>query len=66
MRIKLKELMDARGWTARAVADATGLNLMTIYRLREQRVGRIDERSLLAIARAFEVSSLDELVEVDW
>ena len=66
MRIKLKELMDARGWTARAVADATGLNLATIYRLREQRVGRIDERSLLAIARAFEVDSLDELVEVDW
>ena len=66
MRIKLKELMDARGWTARAVADATGLNLATIYRLREQRVGRIDERSLIRLARVFEVNSLDELVEVDW
>lgn len=66
MRIKLKELMDARGWTARAVADATGLNLATIYRLREQRVGRIDERSLIPLARVFEVNSLDELVEVDW
>lgn len=66
MRIKLKELMDARGWTARAVADATGLNLATIYRLREQSVGRIDERSLIPLAKAFEVSSLDELVEVEW
>ena len=65
MRIKLRELMEARGWTAAAVAEATGLNLATIYRLREQSVARLDERSLVPLARAFNVSSLDELVELN-
>jgi len=58
--------MDARGWTALAVAEATGLNLATIYRLREQSVARLDERSLIPLARAFNVTSLDDLVEVEW
>jgi DNA-binding Xre family transcriptional regulator len=66
MRIKLKELMQDRGWTAGRVVEATGLNLATVYRLREQSVGRIDERSLVAIARAFDVQSLEELIEVKW
>jgi len=66
MRIKLKELMQTRGLTAAQVAEATGLNLATVYNLREKSVRRLDEKTLNVLSSTFEVKSLDKLVEMEW
>ena len=66
MRVKLKELMQARGLTAAQVAEATGLNLATVYNLREKSVRRLDEKTLDALSSTFGVTSLDKLVEMEW
>jgi transcriptional regulator with XRE-family HTH domain len=66
MRIRLKELMQARGLTAAQVAEATGLNVATVYHLREKPVRRLDEKTLNVLSSTFEVASLDQLVEMGW
>lgn len=66
MRVRLKELMQARGLTAAQVAEATGLNLATVYHLREKPVRRLDEKTLDALSSTFKVTSLDQLVEMEW
>jgi len=66
MRIRLKELMQARGLTAAQVAEATGLNLATVYHLREKPVRRLDEKTLNVLSSTFEVTSLDQLVQMEW
>jgi transcriptional regulator with XRE-family HTH domain len=65
MRIRLKELMQARGLTAAQVAEATGLNVATVYHLREKSVRRLDEKTLNVLNSTFGVS-LDQLVEMEW
>ena len=64
MRIRLKELMQARGWTAAQVVEATGIGLNTVYKLRERSVSQVRGTTLSALAKAFDVS-LDELLEID-
>lgn len=66
MRVKLKELMQARGLTAAQVAEVTGLNVATVYHLREKPVRRLDEKTLDALSSTFGVTSLDQLVEMGW
>jgi len=66
MRIRLKELMQARGLTAAQVAEVTGLNVATVYNLREKSVRRLDEKTLNVLSSTFEVTSLDQLVEMEW
>lgn len=66
MRVRLKELMQTRGLTAAQVAEATGLNLATVYNLREKPVRRLDEKTLNVLSSTFGVTSLDKLVEMEW
>jgi len=66
MRVRLKELMQAKGWTAAQAADSLGITLAAVYRLREKPVARLDESTMAAIVTMFGLERIDQLIEADW
>lgn len=69
MRYRLPELMTARGWTSYRVAKQTGdrISISTVHRIqaRKGRVGMFDPNVVEALMDAFELDSLDQLLERD-
>jgi len=69
MRLRIPELLDARGMTPYGLAKASGgrISMSTAYRLKDSR-GRLETYAaemLEALADVFDVKSMDELLERD-
>jgi putative transcriptional regulator len=62
---KLKGLMDAKGITQLALAEATGLAPSTIGRLYRNQVTRIDTSTVIALSEFFDLQSISELLELE-
>ena len=65
MFCKLKGLMDAKGITQLALAEATGLAPSTIGRLYRNQVTRIDTSTVIALSEFFDLQSINELLEIE-
>lgn len=65
MFCKLKGLMDARGITQLALAEATGLAPSTVGRLYRNQVTRIDTSTVIALSEFFDLRSISELLEIE-
>ncbi|HEY9627124.1 MAG TPA: helix-turn-helix transcriptional regulator [Coleofasciculaceae cyanobacterium] len=64
VRLRIKELAEAKGWTLKEVANRSGVNYRTIHSyVRRDSMAMIDFTSVQKIARAFEVA-IEDLVEV--
>ena len=64
VRLRIKELAEARGWTLKEVANRSGVNYRTIHSyVRRDSMAMIDFTAVQKIARAFEVA-IEDLVEV--
>lgn len=62
---KLKDLMDDKGITQLALAEATGLAPSTIGRLYRNQVTRIDTSTVIALSEFFKLGSISELLEIE-
>ncbi len=62
---KLKGLMDTRGITQVALAEATGLAPSTVGRLYRNQVTRIDISTVTALSEFFDLQSISELFEIE-
>ncbi|NJR66999.1 MAG: helix-turn-helix transcriptional regulator [Leptolyngbyaceae cyanobacterium CRU_2_3] len=64
VRLRIKELAEAKGWTLKEVANRSGVNYRTIHSyVRRDGMAMIDYTAVQKIARAFEVA-IEDLVEV--
>jgi len=64
IRLRIRELAEARGWTLKEVAERSGLNYSTVknYGQRES-MTMTDYTAILRLARAFDVA-IEDLVEI--
>ena len=64
VRLRIKELAEARGWTLKDVADRAGVNYNTVRSyVQRGELNTVDLSAVFKIARAFDVT-VEELVEV--
>ena len=66
MNCKLKNLMEKREISQLALAEATGLAPGTIGRLYRNQVTRIDESTLKALCKYFQLKSISDVFEIEW
>ncbi len=62
---KLKDLMEEKGITQLALAEATGLAPSTIGRLYRNQITRIDTSTVIALSEFFRLNSINELIEIE-
>lgn len=60
--VRLKSLMDSKGWTQQTIADATGLTYQTVNAFFNAR-GKVVNDSLVKIAEALGISLEDLFIE---
>ena len=64
VRLRIRELAEAKGWTLKEVADRSEVAYSTVRSyVRRDKMAMIDYATVQKIARAFEVA-IEELVEV--
>ncbi|WP_416667194.1 helix-turn-helix domain-containing protein [Egbenema bharatensis] len=64
VRLRIKELAEARGWTLKDVADRAGVNYNTVRSyVQRGELNTVDLSAVFKIARAFDVT-VEDLVEV--
>jgi putative transcriptional regulator len=64
VRLRIKELAEARGWTLKDVADRAGVNYNTVRSyVQRGELNTVDLSAVFKIARAFDVA-IEDLVEV--
>lgn len=64
VKLRIRELADARGWTLKQVAERSSVNYSTIKSyVQRGALNTVDLSAVFKIAQAFEVS-IEELVEV--
>jgi|GEM_PF-1035564 putative transcriptional regulator len=66
LNCKLKELMDSQNITQTALAEKTGLSPGTIGRLYRNQVTRIDEKTVEALCRYFQIRNISDLFQIEW
>ena len=64
VRLRIRELADAKGWTLKEVADRSGVNYNTVKSyVQRGELNTVDLSAVYKIARVFEVS-IEDLMEL--
>jgi putative transcriptional regulator len=64
VRLRIRELAEARGWTLKEVAERSGVNYNTLKTYaRSPGIAMLDTTALVKLARVFEVA-IEDLIEV--
>ena len=65
VKLRIRELAEARGWSLQDLADRAGVNYNTVksYARRDDGMNTVDLAAVHKIARAFEVT-IEDLIEV--
>lgn len=66
LRSRLPELMKAKEVDQKTVAAATGLSPTTVGKLYRSHFDRIDNHTIIQLCKYFELSKLDDLLELIW
>lgn len=66
MKSKLPDLMKEKGVDQKTVAAATGLSPTTVGKLYRSHFDRIDNHTVTALCKYFELRKLDDLLELVW
>lgn len=66
MKSKLPDLMKKRGVDQKTVAAATGLSPTTVGKLYRSHFDRIDNNTVIALCKYFDLRRLDDLIELVW
>jgi DNA-binding Xre family transcriptional regulator len=64
LRSKLPELMERAGVDQKTLAAETGLSPTTVGKLYRGHFNRIDNHTVIALCRRFNLKTLDELIEL--
>ena len=64
VRLRIRELADAKGWTLKEVADRSGVNYNTVKSyVQRGELNTVDLSAVYKIARVFEIS-IEDLMEI--
>jgi putative transcriptional regulator len=63
IRLKLRELAAARGWTMKEVSERSGMPYSTVKNYAQSTISTVDYTALIKLARVFEVT-IEDLIEV--
>lgn len=64
VRLRIRELAQAQGWTLKEVAERSGVNYSSIKSyVQREKMAMIDYTAVQKIARAFDVA-IEDLVEI--
>ncbi|NJR64414.1 MAG: helix-turn-helix transcriptional regulator [Leptolyngbyaceae cyanobacterium CRU_2_3] len=64
VRLRIRELADAKSWTLKEVADRSGVNYNTVKSyVQRGELNTVDLSAVYKIARVFEVS-IEDLMEI--
>jgi excinuclease UvrABC nuclease subunit len=66
LKSKLPDLMKQKGVDQKTVAAATGLSPTTVGKLYRSHFDRIDNHTVIALCKYFELQKLDDLLELVW
>lgn len=66
LKSKLPDLMKEKGVDQKTVAAATGLSPTTVGKLYRRHFDRIDNHTVTALCKYFELRKLDDLLELVW
>lgn len=66
MICRLKELLEKHNISQIGLAQETGLSPGTVGKLARSEFTRIDENTVIALCKYFNLNSISELIEIEW